>query len=74
MSEAIKMKEAVVAEIAEKLQNSKSAVFIDYRGLTVEEVTGLRNEFRNAGVEYRVLKNTMIARAVEQLGIEGCEP
>ena len=74
MSEAIKMKEAVVAEIAEKLQNSKSAVFIDYRGLTVEEVTGLRNEFRNAGAEYRVLKNTMIARAVEQLGIEGCEP
>ena len=43
MSEAIKMKEAVVAEIAEKLQNSKSAVFIEYRGLTVEEVTGLRN-------------------------------
>ena len=70
MSEAIKMKEAVVAEIAEKLQNSKSAVFIDYRGLTVEEVTGLRNEFRNAGVEYRVLKNTMISRAIEGMNVD----
>ena len=41
MSEAIKMKEAVVAEIAEKLQNSKSAVFIDYRGLTAVSYTHL---------------------------------
>ena len=74
MSEAIKMKEAVVAEIAEKLQNSKSAVFIDYRGLIVEVVTGLGNVFGIAGGVFRVLMNTMFAGGVVQLGIVGCEP
>ncbi|MBE5781177.1 MAG: 50S ribosomal protein L10 [Clostridiales bacterium] len=73
MTETIRAKEAVVAEIAEKIQRAKSCVIIDYRGLTVAEVTELRNQFRNAGVEYKVLKNTMVARAVAQLGIEGVE-
>ena len=77
MSEAIKevilAKQALVGEIAEKIGRAQSAIFIDYRGLTVAEVTELRNQFRAAGVEYRVLKNTLITRAVEQLGIEGAE-
>ena len=72
MSEKIiAMKAAQVDEIKEKLQNSKSVILYDYRGLTVEEVTNLRNEFRKAGVEYRVLKNTLIERAANQLEIEG---
>jgi len=63
-----------VGEIAEKFKGAQTAVLIDYRGLTVEEVTGLRTQFRQAGVEYVVLKNTLIKRAVDQLGIEGLDP
>ena len=48
-------------------------MFVDYRGLTVAEVTELRNECRKAGVEYVVLKNTMIELAAKELGIEGLE-
>lgn len=73
MSNAIEMKKAVVAEIKEKLVNAKSVVLIDYRGLTVAEVTELRNQCRKAGVEYAVLKNTMVNLAAKEAGIEGLE-
>ena len=73
MSNAIEMKKAVVAEIKEKLVNAKSVVLIDYRGLTVAEVTELRNQCRKAGVEYAVLKNTMVNLAAKEVGIEGLE-
>ena len=52
---------------------AQSIVQVDYRGLTVEEVTDLRNQFRKAGVEYAVLKNTMINLAARDLQIEGLE-
>ncbi len=71
MSNAIEMKKAVVAEIKEKLVAAKSVVLIDYRGLTVAEVTELRNQCRKAGVEYAVLKNTMVNLAAKEAGIEG---
>lgn len=70
----LKKKEAVVDSIKEKLEASQSVVLIDYRGLTVAEVTELRNQMREAGVEYQVLKNTMIKRAAEKAGIEGMDP
>ena len=73
MSNAIEMKKAVVAEIKEKLVNAKSVVLVDYRGLTVAEVTELRNQCRKAGVEYAVLKNTMVNLAAKEAGIEGLE-
>lgn len=74
MSEAaINAKTALVGEIKEKLQKAKSVVIVDYRGLTVGEVTELRNQMRVAGVEYKVLKNTMVARACQELGIEGLD-
>lgn len=73
MSNAIEMKKAVVAEIKEKLAAAKSVVLIDYRGLTVAEVTELRNQCRKAGVEYAVLKNTMVNLAAKEVGIEGLE-
>ena len=73
MSNAIEMKKAVVAEIKEKLVAAKSVVLIDYRGLTVAEVTELRNQCRKAGVEYTVLKNTMVNLAAKEVGIEGLE-
>lgn len=69
----LQAKEAVVADIQAKFEKAQSVVFIDYRGLTVSEVTELRNKMRSAGVEYRVLKNSMIKRAVDNLGIQGVD-
>lgn len=74
MSEKIIAQKAeVVTEIKERLQRSKSVVIVDYRGLTVADATALRNEFRKAGVEYKVYKNTYVARAAESLGIAGVD-
>jgi len=63
-------KAAKVAEITEKMKQAQSIVFVNYRGLTVEEDTNLRNQFRAAGVEYAVLKNAMIERSADMLGID----
>ena len=63
MSKAIDMKQQVVAEIADKLQRGVSCVVVDYKGLTVEEVTELRNKFREVGVDYKVYKNTLVRRS-----------
>lgn len=68
MTKAIEMKQGVVSEISEKLQKSVSCVVVDYKGLTVEEVTELRNKFREAGVDYKVYKNTLVRRAAQQVG------
>lgn len=65
----IAMKEQHVNEIVERLNKAQSVVMFDYRGLTVSEVTALRVEMRKAGVEYVVLKNTMVERACEQANI-----
>lgn len=73
MSAIIEAKKQHVTEIAEQLKNSVSTVFINYRGLTVAEVTELRKQLREAGVEYKVYKNTMLRRAAEQAGIDGLD-
>ena len=59
-------KQQVVTEIVEKLRNSKTTVITDYRGLNVAEVTELRKILREAGIEYRVLKNTLVRRATAE--------
>ncbi|AGA67968.1 ribosomal protein L10 [Desulfitobacterium dichloroeliminans LMG P-21439] len=69
----IEEKALVVAEIKEKFQNSTGVVLADYRGLTVAQVTQLRAQLREAGVDYRVLKNTMVRRAAHEVGIEGLD-
>ena len=61
----VELKQPVVAEIAEVLNGAKSAVVVDYRGLTVEQDTALRKQLREAGVVYKVYKNTMMHRAFE---------
>ncbi|MEQ6376606.1 50S ribosomal protein L10 [Bacillaceae bacterium S4-13-58] len=66
MSKVIEQKKQLVSEIAEKLQNSKSTILVDYRGLDVAEVTELRKQLREAGVEFKVYKNTMTRRATVQ--------
>lgn len=68
---AIEAKKQIVLDVKEKMEQSKGMVFYDYRGLTVSEVTELRNKFREAGVEYRVIKNSMLKRAADMLEIEG---
>lgn len=70
MRKAIEIKSEVVSEIVEKLQKSSAAVVVDYKGLTVEEVTELRKQMREAGVDYKVYKNTLVRRAVKEVGIE----
>jgi large subunit ribosomal protein L10 len=74
MSNNLELKKAVVQDIRAKFEKAHSVVLIDYRGLTVAEVTELRNQCRAAGVEYVVLKNTMVRLAAQELGIEGLDP
>ena len=62
-------KQAVVAEIADKIKNSDSTVVCEYRGLSVAEVTELRRNLREENVELKVYKNTMVERAVEDCGL-----
>ncbi|WP_050182403.1 50S ribosomal protein L10 [Domibacillus robiginosus] len=71
MSSVIEKKQELVGQIADKLKNSPSTVIVDYRGLSVAQVTELRKQLREAGVEFKVYKNTMTRRAAEQAGIEG---
>lgn len=66
-------KKAKVQEIKERLQKAQAVIFADYRGLTVEEDTELRRKFREAGVEYKVLKNTLTSIAAKEVGIEGID-
>ena len=63
--EMIRNKEAVVAEIQEKVNNSGSTVIVEYRGLSVGQMTTLRRDLRNEGVELKVYKNSLFQRAVE---------
>lgn len=69
MSANLELKKQVVEDVTAKIKNSKSVVFVSYKGLTVGEVTELRNSFRKAGVEYKVLKNTLVRRAFNEMGI-----
>lgn len=73
MKDVIVQKQQQVEEIAAKLQNSITTIVVDYRGLTVKEVTQLRKNLREAGVEFKVYKNSLVSRAVEQVGIQGLE-
>ena len=60
----VELKQPVVEEISNLLKDAKSAVLVDYRGLTVEQDTALRKQLREAGVNYKVYKNTMINFAI----------
>ena len=60
-----------LTEIADKLKASKSTVVVDYRGLTVAEVTELRKQLREAGIEFKVYKNSMTRRAAEAAELSG---
>ncbi len=57
-----------IAEIKEKLTNSTAVYLVDYHGITVDEVNGLRREFIKEGVTYKIYKNTLFRRAMEEVG------
>ena len=69
MSANLEAKKVVVEDIKEKIQNAKSVVLVKFNGLSVAEDTELRREFRKNNVEYKVLKNTLIRRAFNDMGI-----
>ena len=70
----VELKQPIVAEISELFNGAKSAVLVDYRGLTVEQDTQLRKQLREAGVTYKVYKNTMIRFAAKGTEFEALEP
>ncbi|GHV08473.1 50S ribosomal protein L10 [Clostridia bacterium] len=70
-SEAVlNQKKAFVAELAGKLETASAGVLVDYRGINVADDTKLRRELRAAGVEYSVVKNTLLSLACEKAGYE----
>ena len=73
MSKNLEIKKQVVSDIVKKFQDAQSVIIVNYNGLTVEQVTGLRAQFRANGVEYVVLKNTLVRRALNELNIEGLD-
>lgn len=66
----LEQKKAVVAELIEKIKAAQAGILVDYRGLTVEEDTKLRAKLREAGVEYKVVKNTLTRFAIKELGYD----
>jgi len=74
MSEAIIAKKAaLVEEVAAKFDAATSVVIVDSRGLTVEQDTVLRRQLREAGVEFKVIKNSILSRAAQKAGLEGLD-
>ena len=67
----LKQKEAEVAQIVEKINKAKSVVLVDYRGLTVSQDYAMRVEFRKENVEYKIIKNRIMLRALRAAGYEG---
>ena len=70
----VELKQPVVAEISELLSGAASAVAVDYRGLTVAQDTELRKALREAGITYKVYKNTLIRRAAEGTDFATLDP
>lgn len=64
----LEQKQAIVAEVESVAQTAQSAIAAEYRGLTVDQMTQLRSQARNAGVYMRVVKNTLARRALESTG------
>lgn len=66
--ETVAAKAKEVSEVADRFKNAESVVVVDYRGLTVEEVTNLRKDLREAGVSMSVIKNKILTRAADEAG------
>ena len=67
-AQVLSTKKAIVEKLTERINNATAVVFVDYKGITVAQDTELRNKFREAGVEYTVVKNTLTRFAAEKAG------
>ena len=65
----LEQKQAIVADLVEKLKASPAGVVVNYQGITVEDDTVMRKELREAGVKYMVMKNSLTGRACEEVGL-----
>ena len=72
-AKVLEEKKALVASLVEKIKNSPAGVLVDYKGINVEDDTKLRRQLREAGVEYAVIKNTLIRFAAKELGFEALD-
>lgn len=71
--EILKQKEELVNNLASKLKDAKLVLITDYRGITVEDVTKLRNDLRETKAEYKVIKNNIVKRALNVNGENGLD-
>ncbi len=69
----LEQKQQIVADLVERLKGACAGVIVDYRGITVTDDTKLRKELREAGVEYTVVKNTLLKLAIEQTELNGLD-
>lgn len=67
----LESKKQIVTDLTETLKSSAAGVLVDYKGINVADDTKLRKELREAGVEYSVVKNTMLRFAAKEAGLEG---
>ena len=70
-AKVLEEKKAQVASLVEKIKNSPAGVVVDYKGINVADDTALRKELRENGVEYAVVKNTMLKFAAQEVGFDG---
>jgi large subunit ribosomal protein L10 len=61
-------KEEIISQVKEMIDNSTAVYLTDYSGISVSDISGIRNEFRKEGVKYRVIKNTLFKRALDESG------
>ena len=64
----LEQKKAIVADLVEKIKKAQSGVLVQYQGITVDNDTKMRAAFRKAGIDYMVIKNTLIGRACDEVG------
>ena len=69
----LEAKQGVVAELKEKISASAAGVIVDYKGINAENDTKLRKELREAGVNYTVVKNTLLKRAIAETELNGLD-
>ncbi|MEA5050844.1 MAG: 50S ribosomal protein L10 [Oscillospiraceae bacterium] len=72
--EVLLQKQKIVSELSAKLKDAKSVVLVDYKGINVADDTKLRAELREQGVEYKVIKNTLLTFACKDAGLEKLVP
>ena len=72
-TKVLEQKKQVVADLADRLKNAAAGVLVDYKGINVEQDTKLRKSFREAGVKYEVVKNTLLKLAVREAGLDELE-